>query len=56
MASPRWTPEALARLQRAPFFVRPFIKKRAEKVARERGLDEISSELLSELKSKEMPS
>lgn len=48
-----WTPEAKRRLARVPFFVRPFVKKRAESVARERGLSEITSELLDELKSRE---
>lgn len=49
-----WSPDAKARLARAPFFVRPFIKKRAEQVARERGMHEVTDALLSEIKGKEM--
>jgi hypothetical protein len=50
-----WTPEAEKRLARVPVFVRPFVRRRAEAVARERGLSEITPELLAELKEKEMP-
>lgn len=50
----RWSPEAKRRLGKVPFFVRPFVLKRAETVARERGMDEVTGELLSELKDKEM--
>jgi len=50
-----WTPEAEKRLARIPIFVRPFVRRRAEAVARERGLTEITPELLAELKAKEMP-
>lgn len=49
----RWQPEAEARLKKAPFFIRPFIKLRAEQEARSRGLAEISVALLDELKSNE---
>ncbi|MDD9945759.1 MAG: PCP reductase family protein [Myxococcales bacterium] len=48
-----WQPEALARLKRAPFFIRPFIKKRAEAEARARGLRQVTAELLDQLKSAE---
>lgn len=51
----KWTPAAKQRLQRAPFFVRPFVRRRAETVARERGMSEVTSELLQELKDKEKP-
>ncbi|RMF17173.1 MAG: protochlorophyllide oxidoreductase [Candidatus Dadabacteria bacterium] len=47
----RWTPEAEKRLKRAPFFVRPVIRKRAEEAARERNLDVVDEALLDELKS-----
>ena len=50
-----WSAEAKQRLGRVPFFVRPFVKKRAEAAARERGMTEVTGELLSELKSKEQP-
>jgi hypothetical protein len=49
----RWDPEAEARLKKAPFFIRPFIKGRAEKAAKERGLEAVTTGLLDELKSKE---
>ena len=47
----RWTPEAEKRLKRAPFFVRPMIRKRAEEAARARNLDAVDEALLDELKS-----
>ena len=50
-----WSADAKKRLGRVPFFVRPFVKKRAEAAALERGLTEVTAELLTELKSKEMP-
>lgn len=53
MAEIRWTPDAQKRLARVPFFIRPFVKRRAENAARERGLREVTSELLDEIKSKE---
>ena len=46
----RWTPEAEAALKRAPFFVRPLVRRRAEAAAKERGLSEVSAELLEELR------
>jgi Proto-chlorophyllide reductase 57 kD subunit len=48
-----WDPEAEARVKKAPFFVRPFIRSRAEKAAKERGLQTVTTALLDELKSKE---
>lgn len=48
-----WEQDAKARLQKAPFFVRFFIKQRAESEAQKRGLTRITSALLDELKSKE---
>jgi Proto-chlorophyllide reductase 57 kD subunit len=48
-----WDPEATARLKRAPFFVRFFIKQRAESEAQRRGLSRVTTALLDELKSKE---
>jgi hypothetical protein len=49
----QWEAEAQARLKKAPFFVRFFIKQRAESEANRRGLDTVSTALLDELKSKE---
>jgi anaerobic sulfite reductase subunit C len=48
-----WEEQAEARVKKAPFFIRPFIRSRAEKVARARGLDRVTVALLDELKSKE---
>jgi len=49
----RWESQAETRVQKAPFFVRPFIKWRAEKEAKARGLDAVTVALLDELKAKE---
>ena len=49
----RWNDEAKRRLKKVPFFIRPFVRKRAETAAKERGIDEVTSELLDEIKSKE---
>ena len=38
MAIP-WTPDAEARLKEVPFFVRPAVRRRIEKLAAEEGLD-----------------
>ncbi len=53
MPSLRWNPEAEKRLKKVPFFIRPFVKRRAEAVARERGLAEVTSTLLDEIKDRE---
>lgn len=53
MAGPRWSTEAERRLKKVPFFIRPFVKRRAEAVARERGIAEVTSELLDEIKQRE---
>jgi hypothetical protein len=50
-----WDAEARARLDKVPFFVRPFVRRRAEKAARERGLTRVTSALLDELKRSEHP-
>lgn len=49
----QWHPEALERLARAPFFIRPFIKRRAESEAKKRGLTLVTTQLLDELKASE---
>jgi hypothetical protein len=46
-----WEAEAAARLKKAPFFVRPFIRGRAEKEAKTRGLEKVTTALLDELKA-----
>ena len=48
-----WTEEARASLKRVPFFVRPLVRRRAERRARERGLTRITIELMRELREKE---
>jgi anaerobic sulfite reductase subunit C len=48
-----WDSEAEARVKKAPFFVRPFIKSRAEREAKARGFEKVTSALLDELKSNE---
>ncbi len=49
----RWNDDAKRRLKKVPFFIRPFVRKRAEAAAKTRGLAEVTSELLDEIKSKE---
>lgn len=51
----RWAPDAEQRLSKVPFFIRPFVRRRAEAVALERGLREVTSQLLDEIKSREQP-
>lgn len=48
----RWTPETEKMMKDVPFFVRPLAKRRAEEVARERGLETMTKELLDELRAK----
>jgi hypothetical protein len=50
-----WQAEASARLSRVPFFIRPFVKARVEKVARSRNITCITEALMLEIKQKEMP-
>lgn len=45
-----WTKEAQARLEKAPFFVREGVRKLAERRARQRGMAEVTSELITELR------
>lgn len=49
-----WSAEALARVANAPDFVRPGIRKLMVIRARERGLSEITSEFLSEIRDESM--
>ena len=41
-----WTPEALTRLERVPDFVRPMVKKGIEDTARQRGVQEITVQVM----------
>ncbi|HSL72695.1 MAG TPA: radical SAM protein [Longimicrobiales bacterium] len=49
-----WTPEANARLQRIPSFVRGVVVERIERYARERGVTAITAELMTEIRQ-QMP-
>jgi light-independent protochlorophyllide reductase subunit B len=46
-----WDEEAERRLRKVPFFVRPLVRMRAERTARERGLERVTAALLAELRS-----
>ncbi|HLQ67899.1 MAG TPA: radical SAM protein [Gemmatimonadales bacterium] len=46
-----WSPGARARLERIPSFVRGVVTKRVEDWARERGIHEVTPELLSEIRN-----
>ncbi len=48
-----WTPDALKALKRAPFFVRPLVRRRAEAEARRQGRTEIDGPFLEELRRKQ---
>lgn len=50
MSEIRFTPDALEKLAKIPFFVRPFAKKKAESEARARGLTEVTGAFLEELR------
>lgn len=52
-SSVRWHPDAEQRLGKVPFFIRPWVRRRAESVARDRGLSEVTSQLLDEIKGRE---
>jgi hypothetical protein len=49
----RWTEEAKSSLKRVPFFVRPLVRRRAEKRARELGKSEVDGALMKALRDKE---
>lgn len=48
-----WEPDARQRLSNVPFFIRPFVRSRAERAARDRGLVSVTCALLDELKRAE---
>jgi Proto-chlorophyllide reductase 57 kD subunit len=50
----RWTEGALARMERAPAFLRGMVRRLAEKKARELGYSEITAEVLDQFKSQMM--
>ncbi len=47
-----WTKEAETRLDNIPSFVRPMARKEIERIAREKGMTEITNALMEETKSK----
>jgi hypothetical protein len=49
-----WTKEALARMDRAPLFLRGMVKRLAERKAHELGYSEITAEILDQFKSQMM--
>ncbi len=53
MASISFSPEAEAMLRKAPFFIRPLIRKRARDAAKSRGMTEVTAALLAELKGEQ---
>ncbi len=46
--SPRWTPEALAKLKNIPYFVRNGARQRIEAIARSANLDEVTPEIVEQ--------
>jgi len=49
-----WSPEAEAKLKKAPFFLRGMVRKLSEKKAREAGIDLITEAVLEQFKDKMM--
>ena len=50
--TPLWTPEAIERLAKAPFFLRSMIKGGVERYARAKGLPEITPEVMAKLRKR----
>ncbi len=50
----RWDKDAAARLQKAPFFIRPLAKRKVEKAARDAGLETITLVFMESIKNREM--
>ena len=51
-----WEDEALQKLQKAPFFIRNFAKKKVEKAAIAEGKTSITLEFVEKIRQKEMKS
>ena len=47
-----WQPDAEQRLKEVPFFVRPAVRKRIERMASEAGLDTIDAPFYEQAKAK----
>lgn len=56
MSSPKieWDADAKARLQKAPFFIRPLARSKVEKAAREQGITRITLAFMEQIKQREM--
>lgn len=50
-----WTPDALARLERIPSFVRGMAQEAIEEQARKWGMKEVTPELMADVGSRMMP-
>lgn len=50
----QWDPEALKRINKAPFFIRKFAKSKVEKAALALGESTISVELMEKIKQENM--
>ncbi|MBI3456477.1 MAG: PCP reductase family protein [Candidatus Rokubacteria bacterium] len=50
-SSPAWTPEAEARIERIPAFIRPMAKQAIERFARDRGYATITDAVMDEARS-----
>ncbi|MEM7595811.1 MAG: PCP reductase family protein [Cyanobacteria bacterium P01_A01_bin.83] len=47
-----WTPQAQAKLKMIPFFARPQARHRIEEVARAAGLEEVTVDIVEEVRAK----
>lgn len=47
-----WTPQAQAKLKMIPFFARPQARHRIEEVARAEGLEEVTTEIVEQVRAK----
>lgn len=48
----QWTPEAIERLSKVPFFLKGMVKKGVERYAKEKGLKEITPDIMAELRKR----
>ena len=46
-----WTPQAQAKLKMIPFFARPQARHRIEEVARAAGLEEVTTEIVEQVRA-----
>ena len=49
-----WDEAALARINKAPFFIRPLARRKVESAAREKGMKRITLEFVESIKKQEM--